>query len=306
MTSRPKRITLLPLIVCLLAGCAEANGNRTGTGAVGGGQLTAVYSRASNDYVRVQNPDGSFLPETYVLKEGGSMGGPRVDATIDTLSFEDVSKVVVASLAGQNYVASGDSAAPKLLIVVHWGVTASPNDVNPRSNRGSARLNDLAQRAEEAANETTQPGEKAAERARQQSYMEQAQSMAHLEAGQDAHIDAKNANILGYTDEIDRDSSSNPNLGTLEEEIEQDRYYVVLLAYDYAFAAQNHGEHRLLWETRFSIPEPGNDFEKSFPKMASVAARYLGQNTHGLIHHNLAEGHVDVGESKSLGTVPEK
>jgi hypothetical protein len=304
MKSRPYRIGLLPLI--LLAGCAEPTDSRTGTGAVGGGQLTAVYSRASNDYVRVQNPDGSYPTETYVLKEGGNLGGPRVDATIDTLGFEGVSKAIAPSLASQNYVPAGDAAEPKLLIVVHWGVTSSPNDVNPRSSRSSARLNDLAQRAEEAANETTQPGERAAERARQQSYSEQAQSMAHMEASRDAQVDAKNANILGYTDEIDRVSSSNPNLGTLEDEIEQDRYYVVLLAYDYAFAAQNQGDHKLLWETRFSIPEQGNDFEKALPRMASVAATYLGQTTHGLIHHNLAEGHVNVGETKSLGTVPEK
>jgi len=59
---------------------------------VGGAALTAVYSRASKDYARVQKPDGSFQQEGYVFKEGGNFGGPRVDATMDKLNFDDISK----------------------------------------------------------------------------------------------------------------------------------------------------------------------------------------------------------------------
>jgi hypothetical protein len=299
---------VVALSLCLLAACAEPTETRSGTGGAGGAKLTAVYSRAASDYARVQNPDGSFQPESFVLKSGGNFGGPRADETMDKLSFEDISKVVAGALASENYVPADDPAATRLLIVVYWGVTLAPDDVNPRSNRSSARLSELAQRAQEEASETSakDPGELAAARARARSYQEQAQSMANMEANQDAKIDEKNADILGYTDEIVRDSSSNPNLGTLQEEVERDRYYVVLLAYDYQAAARNLGEHKLLWETRFSIPEPGNDFEKAFPLMTSLAARYFGQDTHGLIHHDIAEGHVDVGETKSLGPVPAK
>jgi len=55
----------------------------------------------------------------------------------------------------------------------------------------------------------------------------------------------------------------------------------VLLAYDYK-EARRFGMHKLLWETRFSIPEPGNDFEKAFPLMAAIAAKYFGQTSNGL------------------------
>ncbi len=40
--------------------------------------------------------------------------------------------------------------------------------------------------------------------------------------------------------------------------------------------------------------------------MTSIASKYLRQDTHGLIQHNLGEGHVEVGEPKSLGIVPGK
>jgi hypothetical protein len=120
-----------------------------------------------------------------------------------------------------------------------------------------------------------------------------------MEAKQDGQEDAKTANILGYTDEIFRTKPHDPKMMTLRDEIEQDRYYVVLLAYDYQLG-RRQWQHKLLWETRFSIPEPGNDFEKAFPMMATIASVYFGQNSNGLVHHNLAEGHVEIGEPKPL------
>jgi hypothetical protein len=37
--------------------------------------------------------------------------------------------------------------------------------------------------------------------------------------------------------------------------------------------------------------------------MAQYASRYFGQDTHGLLRAQVLEGHVDVGEVKSLGEV---
>jgi hypothetical protein len=257
------------LLLCFLSGCAAPTATRTSMGQVGGAQLTAVFSRTDKSYVRPQNPDGSFQPETYELKDGGNFGGPRVDATMDKLSFEDVSRVIEAPLASQQYIHGDDPATTSLVIMVYWGATIVPDDANPKDTR------DLHV------------------------------SSGDLDERIDGQIDAKSANILGYTDEIFRTSPLDPKMKTLQAEIEQDRYYVVLLAYD-SKAARRYGLHRLLWETRFSIPEPGNDFEKAFPQMASIAAKYFGQDSHGLIHHNLGEGHVQVGEATSVGTLPEK
>jgi hypothetical protein len=39
---------------------------------------------------------------------------------------------------------------------------------------------------------------------------------------------------------------------------------------------------------------------------AKVAARYFGQDSHGLIHKPVPEGHVTVGEVKVLGIEMEK
>jgi hypothetical protein len=278
----------------LLAGCRTPAGQavigRTGDGS----ELTVVYSRAQKGYARAQRPDGSFVPETYVLKDGGNFGGPRVDRTIDAVNFDQVSLVIGRALAEQDYVESGEDA-PSLLIMVFWGTTIVPNDVMPPGTRPSDTIR------EEAANIASG----------RLSFATRQKSMADAEAATSGEgrivgrIDAQSANILGYTDEIFRTSPRDPYMKTLQDEVESDRYCVVLLAYDYT-AARRFGVHRLLWETRFSIPETGFDFERAFPSMAAIAGKYFGQDSHGLVHHRLGDGRVDLGETKSLGTVPEK
>ena len=287
-------------VLMLAPGCQEATATRSITGQVGGASLTAVYSRASKDYVRVQRADGSFEPETYVFKEGGNFGGPRVDKTMDLLNFDDITGVIAKPLLDMSYVPSDDRRGTKLLILVYWGVTVVPEDVNPRENRASAQLGEKAQRAYTQFMEGDRGAAIEEERYETDGYID-----AGMEAGQDAHTDAKNSNLLGYTDEIMRTKPNDPNLSVLQDVVENDRYYVVLLAYDYQ-AASRFGIHRLLWETRFSIPELGNDFGKAFPMMASIAGKYFGLDSHGLIHHNLADTNVEIGDTKSLGAVPEK
>jgi hypothetical protein len=305
---------VLQITLCIFTGCSAPTATRTSTGEVGGGKLTAIYSRADADYVRSRNPDGTFRPETYVFKSGGNFGGPRYDETMDKLGFDDVSRVIAQSLASQNYVPSEEPAAAKLMIMVYWGTTIVPGDVDPKDTRESVYLGDHESSASAMTAEAGPGGGPAvvasagaaADFVHMQSVMQQGHAFAGMESIRDAQIDAKSANILGYTDEIFRTaprSPSDPKLSTLRYEIEHDRYYVVLLAYDYQLA--RHGmQHKLLWETRFSIPEPGNDFEKSLPTMASFAANYYGQESHGLIHHNLGEGHVNVGEPKFVSTTP--
>jgi hypothetical protein len=269
--------------------------------------LTAVYSSADPGYVRAAMPDGSFEPETYVFREGGNYGGPRIDPTMDKLTFADISRVIAQPLAARNYVPSEVPSKANLLIVVYWGVTLVPSDVLPPGSRPSDSMWEKVDT--HVKTETVGYSDWPA------SFGADAEMFSYQEAIKDGRIDAQSANILGYTEEILRlsrapsdflqSSATDARLGTLKSEVESDRYYVVLLAYDYQLG-RKFRMHRLLWETRYSIPETGNDFEKAFPMMSDIAGKYFGQTSQGLIHYNLGDPHVDVGEPKSLGTVPEK
>jgi hypothetical protein len=301
----------LAAILLLLGACQAQPGTALARLDAHGADRTAVFSRADRHYTRAQRPDGSFVPETYVFKEGGNFGGPRVDATMDRLSFDDVSKVIGRALASQNYVPGEDRESLSLLILVYWGTTIVPDDVMPHGTRESDQLSERAGGAGSAIGGELPGSANAAALLRQSSsLLQDAQADSLLEGNISAGIDAKNANILGFTDDIRRVAPTNafvldPYLTTLRAEVEQDRYYVVLLAYDYQ-AARRTGAKRLLWETRFSIPETGNDFEDCFPKMAAIAAHYFGEDSHGIVRHNLADGRVEVGEPTSLGPVSPK
>jgi len=272
-------------------------GNQTGAGAA---NRTAVYSHSDPTYTRSLRQDRSFTPETYVFKEGGYSGGPRRDRTQDQLTFDDISRVVGGTLATQNYLPSDDPPTTSLLIVVYWGTTVVPDDVVPHSARPSVTLSEQASTLIAQA----KLGD-AASGIEAKSLQGQAAANADSESIMDGRINAKNANLLGYTDEILRVSPRDPYLHTLQDELEHDRYYVVLLAYDYQLGRKT-GQRKLLWETRYSIPETGSDFGACFPEMTAIAAQYFGQDSHGLIHHNLANTHIEVGEPTSLGPVPAK
>ena len=256
---------------------ADQGAARAAEGAAG---ITAVASRVSKDYVRTRLPDGSFRPEEYAFGEGGRIEGPFHDTSIDRLSFLDVARTLAGPLRAQNYIPTRDLNAEELLIMVYWGTTTVPDQLNLSVG-----------------------------------YMNNSGPMEYLDNIQRDLLDYKNAKILGYNLEkpIESDfgnfTTATGTAGLLQDEllseIEDSRYYVVLMAYDFqVFRTQN--KHKLLWETRFSINELHNHFDKALPAMAQYASVYFGQDSHGLLRRRVPEGHIEVGEPKSIGPLPEK
>lgn len=117
----------------------------------------------------------------------------------------------------------------------------------------------------------------------------------------------ENAATLGYLDELKRVqdyrmTAFNQRRQDIVDEVEESRYYVVLLAYDFQLL-RKHKQRKLLWQTRFSIRERRNDFAKQLSAMTQSASRFFGQDSGGLVRKPLLNGHVDLGETKSLGAV---
>ena len=302
-------------LLSLTPGCTNPSSVLAGADEFGP-EVTAIYSRTSRDYVRTRKPDGTFEIETYALQEGGALGGPRADPTIDKLRFAEMRPIVAKALATQNFVADTDPATTDLLIVAFWGTTIVPDDVNPRDNRESSHL--LDESNHQTVEQATGSGPPVAGGGgrqnsaasgvmaeQQQRLREQSAIFGGMERRMDGQVNATSANVLGYTEELYRTRRHDPKLAQLMAEVETNRYYVVLLAYDYQSVVRSQGRQpQLLWEVRISIPERRNDFAKMLPLMTSVAARYFGQNSPGLIHTDPRGTRVDVGVPQSLGVVP--
>ena len=121
--------------------------------------------------------------------------------------------------------------------------------------------------------------------------------------------DTLNVNMLGYAScwEDTQRFENTPmrfRRQDLIDEIEEDRYFVVLMAYDFQ-ALRRHRKSRLLWETRFSIRERHHAFNEDLPAMAQYASQFFGQDSHGLVHKEVPMGHVNIGAVKSVGAVPD-
>jgi hypothetical protein len=91
----------------------------------------------------------------------------------------------------------------------------------------------------------------------------------------------------------------------MRAELEEDRYFVVLTAFDYQKLVKEK-KSKFLWEVRFSIREHGNQFDKRLPAMIAIASDYFGRDSQGLHHVDVPEGKVEIGPVESLGVVPQK
>lgn len=273
--------------------------------------ITAVSSKATKDYSRTRLADGSYQSELYAFGEGGYWGSQLSDVSIDKLKFLDIARVIAPPLAAKNYLPSKDPNKTTLLIMVYWGTTTVPPPVedDPLYQNYQQAISQsgilLSQRSGEP-------------QAVQDILTDEANSVltAGLRqlsvANHDRDVlDFKNASMLGYDADglIGTEFGKNVEhtaLGTTYKdevsEIEDNRYFVVLMAYDFQLLWKKR-QHKLLWETRFSINERHNHFDAALPAMAAAASKYFGENTKGLVRKEVREGQVNIGEVKSLGEV---
>jgi hypothetical protein len=263
--------------------------------------ITAVASLVSADYVRAKLPDGTPKPEGYAFGNGGYWGSPVSDDTIDKVGFMDVAKVIALPLRERNYVPDRDANTTRLLIMVYWGTTDVPEPANE-----SSAYQTFGTEVQEA-NLLLNSGGGFGAVAAGDDLMSAALQLIKMEESRRARIDFKNAIMLGY-DSPDGNSIIGTAFGNqlqftalrharndLVQEIETRRYFVVLMAYDFQLLWKKK-VHKLLWETRFSINQPRNDFGKALPVMANYASKYFGEPSHGLVRETVPTGRVEIHE----------
>jgi hypothetical protein len=304
----PPAVTVLPPWIAprlVMAGCAAFSLPLPAGAAEGVEGITAVASKVSNGYVRAKLPDGSFQPEPYAFGEGGKWAGEISDLTIDKLHFFDVAKVIAAPLASQKYLPAKDPKKTRLLIMVYWGTTAVPGPTSDsiavdHLSMAQANLNKYLVPSAQDVRAKVASASRYADAALDQ--MTDATILLNMENRQRNRTDFTNAQMLGYdaagiigTEQGNyfRGTAFGTDRDDLYSDIEENRYFVVLMAYDFQLLWKEK-RHKLLWETRFSISERRNAFDKALPVMAQHASKYFGQASNGLLRDRVPEGNVEV------------
>lgn len=250
-----------------------------------------VNARVFNGYTRTKLADGTYKPEYYGFGEGGRWNGTKIDSSLDQMPFVKIAKTIAGPLRAQGYLPSTDPKHTDLLILVFWGVTtgAENGDYDHGLTALTAALNNVAS-ASAADNEALNTAlmlQRMENRAREQNNL-------------------RNADILGYTDAYLR-AEELRQIGFAAGdqpiwELEANRYFVVLKAFDFPYALKEK-KLRLLWEARFSIYEHGNNFDEQLLAMTTAAAKYFGEDTRGLVRHDVPQGKVEVGTPKVIEPV---
>lgn len=271
--------------------------------------VEAISARTSADYIRPHAPDGSFRPETYAFGQGGYWGGPLNDGTIDKLKFTDIARDIADPLAHQSYIPTTVAKTTRLLIMVYWGTTI------PTDRPGqSATLHNVADAAAQLKIAYVRQVHRGLGKGEEHYEWDNLMAALAAEGAQETvrdKADSLNAMLLGYDSLWDRTfgapwaSAQESELRDMLNELEEERYFVILMAYDFQLMWREK-KHKLLWETRFSVSERRKEFDRVLPALALQASKYFGTDTKGLVHDEIPLGHVDIGQVKSLGPVPDK
>jgi hypothetical protein len=262
-----------------------------------GGECVVVSATAAGEYHRTKGPDG-VLPESYVFTPGIHFGGSTRDAAQEKMPFLTIAQTLSAGLARQRYLPAKDPANAKLVIVVHWGSTETYEDPNRQTNLESLHkeLTDYIAQIQQSGIANSGP-------------LNALLSNQQTDAMRQLQFINANAELLGYRRSLLKEGErlfSSEEENTMRSELAEERYFVVLMAYDYQLLKKEK-KPRLLWVTRMSVRSPGNNFAEAVPGMTRVAADFFGQQHEDLtrVQTKLPEGKVEIGELKVVDGVSE-
>ncbi len=256
--------------------------------------VVSVFSRAMNGYTRQLTPDGSFKPESFTFAQGERLSGQLADPSIDEMPFLHVAQAVSDAMRTQNYVPGVKPEETDLMIYVSWGTTTGSD--NGRFTGGYDQLAAAMRAGQLISNQWGQLESQA-----------QVDLFLTLNGVNNEARDRNNfvnASILGYNHDL-RDASFMKMYATgfatdVISEVEEDRYFVVLRAFDMKTLVKEK-KMKQLWETRFSIRQFGHRFDRALPAMSRYASRFYGQDIGRLVRQPMRSTDIRVGPVTEVG-----
>jgi hypothetical protein len=256
-------------------------------------KFIAISATTVPGYVRPVDANGKPRPESYVFTQGKYFAGDNGDDSLAHMNFGDILKTLAPNLAKQAYFPTKDVASADTLIVVHWGTTMTY--VNPQKQTMLDHLNEATARSQDA----TGNG-KIDQEGMYQALSDQASALNSTTSAI-----SRNSALLGYQPELLKEQRSIlANDQTIQAELNEERYFVILMAYDLQRMKKDHKSH-VLWATRISVRSPGNNFTEAMPALVEAGATVYGRQVDGLVRliERAGEGRVTLDEMKVLGVV---
>ena len=256
-----------------------------------------VDSEASAIYNEHKESENGETYETYVFIKGNFYGGDVSDKSLRNVTFEELVGTIGDSMKQRNFYPSASADQGDLLVVVHYGLMSVPQD-----------LGDLFQLdmddpyGEQPFDEDDEEGDEeqiVEDPLINDTYFNDLKRLSELSHNNQAGM----SNIkLGIGRALKRRNITTAEEFDLRAELEAERYFIILMAYDYK-KLRSTKKQELLWTTRFSVPSLGTNFEDAYPALARAASSYYGSNLnkYATTSTHFGTGSVDIRTLKTVG-----
>lgn len=249
-----------------------------------------VNASASDEYVEATR---NKEIQTYHFVEGAFYRSEKRDNSLRNTEFMDVAKTVAEYLKERKFYPAKDKNTGDLLIQITWGTTRTDFDYTE-----ALGITDLGNNifAEEFEAQPEQGAEVAVLTATEDPFL----------SGQGAFFRSRNIRLLGYDKGLYGKGLKDAQRQGLEEDLEEERYFIVLNAFDYKVLRET-GELKHVWSSRYSMRNIGTNFIEAMDILNMAAATTFGQNNDSLMSARIdPETEVVIGELEVIGTVEEK
>ena len=258
-----------------------------------------LKAQASEEFIlaRAQNSEDKI--QTYQFMMGNTHVGMTSDASMKEIPFEGILHDLAINLRKQGFYMHKDKSQGDLLIIVHYGVTDV--EISYEEFMGYTSEEDMG-----LTDEILNAGAEGA-----------AIDFATMDAMNQLNFNMRSSNTTGtgnrnsegykaqllgleraYSDKI-----SSTEEYELKSMLAEERYFIVLMAYDYP--AFKQGTAKLMWSTRYSIRTLGQSFGDAIQDMNFIAGDYFGKNLQGLAMQRVTDdSRVEMGEIEVISNEP--
>ncbi len=251
-----------------------------------------VTASADPAYMQHKFSGSEPVAESYVFVQGQYYEGVRRDQSIEQMNFRRIAEYLAPGLARASFFPTKDLKAADLLLVVHWGTTkprvsAEVRTGFPTAGGSPAPMKDSAQMLSSILDgETDLLGAAASIPNSVNERETRFDEAVQMTDNTDRNLTAwSNAQLLGYTKDLRRFSQTiapSTEEYTLRANLEEERYFVIVKAYDLReFAASGH-RRRPVWTLFANVRSPGNNFSTALGLMGASASGYFGRETNGV------------------------
>lgn len=235
--------------------------------------------------------------QTYHFVKGTYFPGDKRDNSLRKLDFMEVAKTTAKYLARQNFYPEQDKSKGDLLIMITWGTTQLDPDYTELM--GITDLGGGMNTVPDVTGDGTTTGTEGMEAAPPVADME---TIAFLSGSGGGFHANRNVKMLGYEKGLSSKKLSQVKKERLQQELEEERYFIVLNAFDLPYLRET-GQYKQLWSSRVSTRNLGTNFIAALDFMNASAAPTFGRNLDQLQMNRVdTQADVEIGNIEVLGT----